>query len=168
MRHNINKNDIKRGDLMKEAGRPRKFNDNDILRCRVEEYFNYCDEQVKEYEDSKGRLTIIRKPYTLSGLCLWLGICRDTFAEYVNGKYDDINNKFSDTFLYARQKVENYVEEGMLNNTLNTNGSIFNLKNNFNWKDKTEVEHQVTNIDVKISNLIDENKNPLSLNNPTT
>ena len=154
--------------MKNNSGRPRVFNDNDILRCKVESYFEHCDAQKEVYEDSKGRLTIVRKPYTLSGLCLWLGICRDTFAEYANGVYDDSSNKFSDTFSYARHKVENYVEEGMLNNTLNTNGSIFNLKNNFGWKDKTEVEHQVTNIDVKISNLLEGNDDTLSLNDHTT
>ena len=134
------------------AGRPRSFYCNKELRENVDKYFNWCDEQIKVFEDSKGRQTIIRKPYTLTGLCLYLNITRETFAEYCKGRYDDDLNKFSDTFTYARKKVENYIEEGTLNGSINHNAGAFNLKNNFNWSDKKEIDLKVEDLTVTIAN----------------
>ena len=133
------------------AGRPRAFYCNKDLREKVDAYFAWCDDQVKVYEDSKGRQTIVRKPYTLTGLCLYLNITRETFAEYCKGKYDDENNKFSDTFTCARKKVENYIEEGTLNGTINHNAGSFNLKNNFGWKDKQEIDMKIEDLTVTIA-----------------
>ena len=83
------------------------------------------------------------KPYTITGLCLYLDICRDTLIEY------EKREEFIDTIKRAKNKVENYVEENSLMGKLNPTVSIFNLKNNFGWKDKQEIE---TNQNIKVDN----------------
>jgi hypothetical protein len=125
-----------------KAGQPRKFTDSDELYNKIIEFFKFCDTQKREYYDNKGVLHIRTKPYTLSGLCLYLDICGDTFAEYAKGTYDGeaSNHKFSDACKHARKTVENFVEEGILNGDVNPVAGIFNLKNNFGWKDRQDID----------------------------
>ena len=47
---------------------------------------------------------------------------------------------FSRAVKMAKKIVENWVEEKSLTGDINATTAIFNLKNNFGWKDKTEVE----------------------------
>ena len=106
------------------------------LEIAIVEYFKYVDEinkqrKLKRFEGEK------QKPYTISGLCVYLDICRDTWGEYnKKPEYEDLIKR-------AKSKVENYVEEGLLNGALSTIGSIFNLKNNFGWVDKFDVNTTV-------------------------
>lgn len=102
------------------AGRPLKFTSVEDMQNKIDAYFRYCDENDK--------------PYTISGLALALDTCRDTLLEY-QGK-----EEFSDTINKAKQKVHVFVEERLFGS--NVAGPIFNLKNNFGWKDKTD--HELT------------------------
>lgn len=72
-------------------------------------------------------------PYTVSGLALALGMTRETLLRY------EENDIFSDTIKRAKQKIEEYVETRLFVSGIAT-GVIFNLKNNFGWKDKQEIE----------------------------
>lgn len=135
-----------------KGGRPRSFYCNETLKKQVDAFFEYCDSKKEVYTDDKGRMTVIRKPYTITGLCLYLEINGDTFREYIKGVYDDKNNTFSATFTCARKKIENYIEEGTLNGTINHNAGAFNLKNNFNWKEKQEIDLKVEDITVTVTN----------------
>jgi hypothetical protein len=49
-----------------------------------------------------------------------------------------------------------YAEEQLFRNQGKTNGVQFNLKNNFNWKDKQEIEHDVNNISSVEIELVDD------------
>lgn len=104
----------------------RKYKTVDEMQRAINEYFIKCD------EDSR--------PYTVTGLALALGFTsRQALLNYEG--YTDIDNiMFLDTIKRAKHKVEASIEEGLLSGKYNSTGSIFNLKNNFNWKDKTEVE----------------------------
>lgn len=113
---------------MAEVGRPMKYTIEDFNKM-VEEYFIMCDKHIIENGDK-----IIHKPYTITGLCLYLDISRETLNNY------EAIPEFLDTIKKAKNKIENYVEEMSLNGLLNPTVSIFNLKNNFGWKDKTEVD----------------------------
>ena len=112
-----------------KGGRPKKYSELELFQKKTDEYFKMCDEK--------------EKPYTITGLCLYLDICRDTLIEY------EKREEFTDTIKRAKNKVENYVEENSLMGKLNPTVSIFNLKNNFGWKDKTEIE---TNQNIKVDN----------------
>ena len=98
--------------------RPSKFN-------TVEEIQNHIDEYFDELESEQ--------PPTVTGLALWLDLTRQGLVEYGNKEL------FSDTIKKAKQRVERFNEEHLLRGK-SPAGTIFNLKNNFNWKDKTEQE----------------------------
>ena len=103
--------------------RPRIYSNKEEIIPLIDNYFKICD------FDSK--------PYTITGLCLALKMCRDTLCEY------EKIEEFSDTIKEAKQKVENWVEVNALINKANPTFAIFNLKNNFGWKDKQEIEEKV-------------------------
>lgn len=103
-----------------QGGRPPKYKTKEEIQEKIDKYFMDCDRK--------------NEPYTVTGLCLALDICRDTLSEYMK------KDEFSDTIKKAKLKVENYLEKRLINDN-STTGIIFNLKNNFGWKDKQEVEH---------------------------
>lgn len=118
---------------MAKAGRPkgaRKYKTVKDLEEKIKEYFEYCDSQRIWTEKS-----LHVKPYTISGLCVFLDIDRATLL-----RYEEIDKDFCNTIKRAKQKIENNIEENAMMGILNPTVSIFNLKNNFGWKDKTEQE----------------------------
>lgn len=72
-------------------------------------------------------------PPSVTALCLFLGIHRDTFASYGN------QEEFSDTVTRARGRIEAYLEEQLMTGK-KVQGVIFQLKNNYGWKDQRELE----------------------------
>ena len=126
---------------MSKVGRPRIFNDVKEVEEKINAYFNYCEEK--------------EKPYTMSGLAYYLGISRQTLVNYSN------QDQFFDTIKKARDRVQMQLEENALSNKANPTFTIFNLKNNFDWKDK--IEHsssEVENINKNISNIANLLNNP--------
>ena len=114
------------------GGRPMKFKSPKEIEDKANEYFSKCD--VEE------------RPYTITGLAIALDTDRQTLINYEN------RDEFFDTIKKAKQKVENYAEERLFNGG-NTAGVIFNLKNNYGWVDKQEVEANVnSNVVVDIDN----------------
>lgn len=119
-------------------GRPKKYANKEDLENKINSYFDWCDSQKQELYNDKGQITkVISKPYTVSGLCLYLGITRETLNQYED------NNDYSDTIKRAKMRIENDVEEGIMTGRINTISGIFNLKNNFGWKDKQEIQQEV-------------------------
>jgi len=96
------------------------------LQQKTEEYFEIGGREIKDG---------IRL-YTVSGLCIWLGITRTTLCEY------ETNPRFSDTVKRAKMRIENNLEELAEIGLINSSVSIFSLKNNFKWTDKTDVNLQ--------------------------
>lgn len=103
--------------------RPKLYDNVEKLEKDINEYFKMCDKKDK--------------PYTMSGLALALNMSRQSVINYSN------DDKFFDTIKKARQRVEAQLEENALMNKYNPTFTIFNLKNNFNWKDKQE--HEISN-----------------------
>lgn len=102
------------------GGRPRKISEKEELQNKINNYFEECEKN--------------KEPYTITGLCMALDICRDTLCEYAK------KDEFSDTIKKAKLKVENYLEKHLITDS-STTGIIFNLKNNFGWSDKQQIEH---------------------------
>ena len=122
---------------MREVGRPRAFKSVEEVEKKINAYFNYCEEK--------------EKPYTMSGLAYYLGISRQTLVNYSN------QDQFFDTIKKARDRVQMQLEENALSNKANPTFTIFNLKNNFDWKDSNEVK---TNVEItKVDELLNEIKN---------
>lgn len=101
----------------RKVGRPLKYNNETKLTERINEYFDKTPEEE----------------ITITGLCLYLGINKDTFYEYAKrDEYKEIINM-------ARLIVENSYEISLRKN--GRTGDIFALKN-FGWQDKTEIENE--------------------------
>lgn len=114
-------------------GRPRKYKTPEEMQKAIDEYFDYCDNRVKQVYSPKAEAVIEviePAPYTMSGLARRLGMNRTGLIEYRD------RDEFSDTIKAARERVHEDVEQRLMER--NATGAIFNLKNNFDWKDKTE------------------------------
>lgn len=99
------------------GGRPPKYSTVEELDAAIDSYFS--------------SLTPIN--YTLTGLCIALGITKETFYQY------EKDDKFSDSIKVARLKIEYAYEMKLTNGSFPTSGCIFALKN-FGWKDKYETD----------------------------
>lgn len=107
------------------GGRPLKYQSVEDMQKDIDEYFAECDEK--------------QKPYTVSGLAYALGTNRQTLINY------EEKSDFFDTIKKAKAKIERFNEELLYSKDVSTTGVIFNLKNNYNWKDKQEIEADVKN-----------------------
>lgn len=132
--------------MSKNIGRPVKFNSVEELQQQIDAYFAERDE--------------MEKPYTITGLALALDTNRQTLINY-----EDKSDAFFDTIKRAKLKCENYAEEHLFVGK-SVVGSIFNLKNNYGWVDRQEVNQTVNNtdnlsveeMDKKIKDLMDKVK----------
>lgn len=137
---------------MAEVGRPLKFKSVKELQKKIEEYFNSCyelkwfdedkrDSEGNKIKDIKGnnvkthiQKRVVVKPISITGLAIYLNTSRETLINY-EGK-----DEYFDTIKKAKDYCHNYVEDGILNGKINPAAGIFNLKNNYGWKDKTETD----------------------------
>lgn len=104
-----------------KGGRPPKFESPDQLLQLAQEYFDYCEANVK-------------LP-TKQGLALWCGTNRQTFSNYEKkeGYFDAIKDIYD--------SIEDALSQAMMNREFATAGVIFYMKNAFNYRDKTDVDH---------------------------
>lgn len=103
---------------MAKVGRPKIFKSVEEVEEKINAYFKYCEDKDK--------------PYTMSGLSYYLGIDRKTLLNYSK------EEEFFHTIKKARDRVQMQLEENALMNISNSTFTIFNLKNNFDWKDRIE------------------------------
>ena len=103
---------------MAKVGRPKIFKSVEEVEEKINAYFKYCEDKDK--------------PYTMSGLAYYLDVDRKTLLNY--SKDED----YFPTIKKARDRVQMQLEENALLNKSNPTFTIFNLKNNFDWKDKIE------------------------------
>lgn len=119
----------------KKRGRPRKFTDPAEFERKIEEYFESCwVDKITEHTDKDGAVTMStvryqNRPYTVAGLALALNMTRETLCQYVK------DGEFSDIVKKAKQKIEMFVEEILLEGK-NAAGPIFWLKNHASYTDK--------------------------------
>lgn len=110
--------------MANNRGRPAKYKNKEELQEKIDKYFKECDKK--------------EEPYTVTGLGLALDMSRQDLINYSN------KDDFFDTIKKAKQKVENYLEKRLIKDSSAT-GIIFNLKNNYGWKDKQENINVETN-----------------------
>lgn len=81
------------------------------------------------------------EPYLITGLCLALECSRECLLEWDKdtGKYPK-PEKAVQIIRHAKLKCQNYAEKMLMSGKLNPTGAIFNLKNNYRWKDKSETD----------------------------
>ncbi len=105
-----------------KVGRPRKYKNVEELQNLIDEYFTFCDKN--------------KRPYTITGLALFLDMDRKQLLRYEK-EYED---EFCHTIKRAKERVQEFVECCLFKKGIAA-GVIFNLKNNFNWEDKQDLNH---------------------------
>lgn len=111
-----------------------KYKNAAEMKILIDEYFENCNRE--------------HLPYTVSGLALYLGLSRKSLLDYQK-KY---GGEFGEVIESAKTRIEAFVETCLFKPKIAT-GVIFNLKNNFGWADKQEIEHS-GDVNVKLEDLI--------------
>lgn len=122
--------------------RPVKYETPEEMQRVIDLYFLACKVRMQDNQDlliglSEEDILIINDVESTSpgvaGLAYTLGMTRQSLCNYEN------KDGFFDTIKRAKLRVEISLENKLAGQAVT--GSIFNLKNNFGWKDKTETEH---------------------------
>lgn len=135
----------------KKTGRPLLFKTPKELQSKIEAYFDYCENYSVKTEnkgkDNKIEVTESKQPkrFTIAGLARWLGCDRRTLVDYSE------RDEFLPAIKGAKLRIEEQLEECLYGN--NVTGIIFNLKNNYGWKDKSEVDN---NVKIGINQILDQ------------
>lgn len=119
------------------GGQPMKYKTVEELQEAIDNYFE-VDAYMGEGED---------RAYlpTMAGLALSLDVDRRTIVNYSH------NEEYFPTIRKAKAKIEAFIETRLYGN--NVTGCIFNLKNNFDWKDKQEIETKDTTEEISDEDL---------------
>ena len=147
--------------------RPLKFKTKKELSDKIQAYFDFCKPHIAErpvlqYKvreqrvdpKTKKKVWIIRdmkrgesynhiiegkekyiteeEPVSITGLAVFLDTTRETLLDY------QAKDEFSDTITRAKNFIHSYAESSLWK-VKSVNGIIFNLKNNWGWKDQSEV-----------------------------
>lgn len=112
------------------GNKPFKFKTPTDLQNAIENYFAYCDKN--------------KQAYIVSGLAYAIGTNRQTLIDYQN------RDEYEDIILDAKRKIEAYAEQCLFTKQ-NPAGVIFSLKNNWGWRDKQEIE---TNVSMNMADVI--------------
>lgn len=128
------------------AGRPKKYTKKG-LREAIERYFRSISRTIPARDDTGG---IIRNdddeeikvvqfvvPPSVTGMCLYLDIDRSTWQNYADA---ETHPELAGICQGARTRIEAYLEQELLTREKGVQGIIFNLQNNYGWKQKQEVE----------------------------
>ena len=121
----------------RKVGRPLKFPSVEELQKRIDDYFADRD--------------VTGKPYTITGLALWLDqTSREVIMNYQN------KDEYTDTLLRAKLRCQEFAES-QLYTAKSAQGPIFALKNH-GWSDAKQIDIQATNkvITVEMTGSIDD------------
>lgn len=108
----------------------KNFRSEKALQKAIDAYFESCYQTIEKEGAEPYRIQI--RPFTVSGLAYFLGTSRETLLDYQK------KDVYSDTIKKAKAKILTYAEEQLFR-TQQVAGVIFNLKNNWGWQDKSEV-----------------------------
>ena len=121
-------------------GRPQKYIDPGVLEAKCNEYFEVCDKHTKPVMSGRGKNAMViqqpdPEPYTVPGLAHHLGFeSRQSILNY------KAKPKLMGTIKKALNSIEAQRVKKALRGQHNPVFSIFDLKNNFGYKDKQETE----------------------------
>lgn len=93
----------------------------------------------------------MHRPYTITGLALFLDMDRQSLLRYEK-EYED---EFCYTIKRAKERVQEFVECCLFKKGI-APGVIFNLKNNFGWEEKQNIDATVKDKVVIVDDLPDE------------
>ena len=112
------------------GGRPLKYKTVEEMQEVIDRYFIQCDKE--------------KRPYTVTGLAMALDLDRKALISYGD------KEEFSYAIKKAKAKVERWLEENLVSGQGNATGIIFNLKNNYGYKDRQELDANV-NTEIKVT-----------------
>lgn len=112
-----------RKEVIVMDGRPPKWTTPEELQKDIDKYFEECKKTGE--------------PLTITGLAIALDTYRQTLMNY------EEKDEFFDTIKKAKLKIENFAEKQLYNKDVPTTGVIFNLKNNYGWVDRQELDANV-------------------------
>ena len=115
---------------MARMGRPRKYITCMDLEAMCELYFEEIDRENEERENKK----LKTKPYTITGLALFLGMDTDSLLDYQKRK------DFSGIVKRYKALVSLDLQERSIMDHKQTTGCIFNLKCNHNMVETKHIE----------------------------
>ncbi len=125
------------------SGREKKFKTPEDLQLAIDNYFEICDSRIIDvYDKPSQSVRQIAKPipYTVEGLCEVLECDRLTLLNY---EKQEGYEAYFNTIKKAKLKIQsNKLERGLAGES-NPAVSIFDLKNNHNYVDKTESEVKI-------------------------
>lgn len=156
-----NPNRLCNGMLNPSVGQKRRFVSPEHLQCLVNEYFESCNGPLLDrygnlVYDKDGQLVKTQvRPWTVSGLALYLGVTTvalkqyrlgriDTFLDEMRAQTDDVLT-FSKVLIQAKQKIESYAEQRLYDRD-GSQGARFVLDNAFNWvsrKEQAEIDKMI-------------------------
>ena len=154
-----NPNKLLNGMLNPSKGAMKRYVSPDHLQSMVDEYFESCngpliDRNGQLVYDRQGNLVKTQvRPYTVSGLALYLGIKTESLKKFTSGGIDNIldemrvavdpdHKTYASVILEARQKIEAYAE-GRLYDRDGSNGARYVLDSAFKWvtqKEQAEID----------------------------
>lgn len=143
-------------DEKNKGGRPLKFQTVEALQSAVDAYFADCAPHVEDVtewveartkqgklkKDAHGLTYLVevthkvmtkQKPLLLTDLAVALNVDRKTLLNYKK------RDKFFPTIDSALRRCEAFAEQELFMG--NAPGAKFSLTNNYDWKDKQEVDH---------------------------
>lgn len=161
------------------GGRPLKFKDVKKLQKAIDAYFASCWEPIMDFrltaeaqqrkrdiplykpgptdyewvqeKDWSGKPQFKQvRPYTITGLAMALSTSRQTLVNY------EKRERFFDAINAAKLRCENYVEEGLFTGDVPAAPGIFNLKNNYEWKDEQHTTHDIEGTLAELMRELDE------------
>lgn len=104
---------------------------------KCDEYFRACDT-----ENAGNKM---KRPYTVSGLCFYLGIGRDELFKLAKKR------SHADLCREVMLKIESFIEENALLGALANNPALYCLKYNFGWTDKPQRAEESEQKGIKIT-----------------
>jgi hypothetical protein len=118
----------------------------------VKPFFETPAQMEKVMDQYFDNCTKNNKPFTVCGLSAACGFAsRQSFFDYIENK-----TGFTDTIKKAKYKIEQYLEEQLAGGR-QVAGLIFNLKNNFGWVDKQEINTHITG-ELSLSDVLQQGK----------
>lgn len=136
------------GRLNPSKGGTKRFMSPEHLQCMVAEYFESCNGPLIDkwgqlvYDKQGNPVKVQVKPYTVSGLALYLGVSTQTLKKYREGLVDDLLDEmhaetddrltFAKVILNAKQTIEAYAESRLYDKD-GQRGAQFVLDCCYNW-----------------------------------
>ncbi len=129
------------------GGRPRQYSNPEEMQVLIDQYFEECEARsIRMFYITNGKEVpekyerenwITRDVYpTVTGLALVLDLTRNSLIQYEGRK------EFVNTIKRAKTDIEAACEQRLCNPSCT--GTIFSLKNNYGWNDKTEVDTNIS------------------------